>query len=76
MVQGNTFLLEYGLCVLQALVDIKKKGLCGSALINNRRYWLRYTNGEKVKLNLTKNDVGYIYALCNELENVLFVPLL
>ena len=51
-------------------MDIKKKGIYGSALFKKRRYWLSYTEVEKIKLNFANEDVEYIDALNNEIENV------
>ena len=34
---GNIVVLDYGLCVLQGLLDITKKSVFGKALIEKRR---------------------------------------
>ena len=69
-VTGKIVVLGSGLCSLQGLVEIKKKGIYGSALFKKKRYWSRYTNGDNIKLNFANKDVRYIDALWNELENM------
>ena len=44
---GKIVVLGYGFCVIRVLVNMKKKGVYGDYLINNRLYWHCYINGLK-----------------------------
>ena len=45
---GKVFVLDSGFCVLQALVELKKKGLFAAALIKKCRYWPKYVPGGEI----------------------------
>ena len=67
---GKILVLDSGSCVLQGLVDIKKKGIYGATIGKKRRYFPRYINGEKIKPHFTDKAMGAVDALHDELENV------
>ena len=71
--KGNIFVLDSVFCVLQGLVKIKKKGVYGAAIIKKRQCWTKNINGNNIMSHFTKKDVGDIYALCSDLENVPFM---
>ena len=56
--KGKIVVLYYGLYVLQGLVDIRKKGVYGSVIINKSIYWPHYIDGEKSRLTLPKRVLG------------------
>ena len=45
---GKVLVLDSGFCVLQAIVELKKKGVFAVSLIKKRRYWLKYINGDAI----------------------------
>ena len=53
-------------------MNIKNKVLCGSALVNKRRYCLRYIYGKNIKTCFTDKGVGSVDALCGDLESFHF----
>ena len=55
---GNIDVSDSGFCVLQILVDIKKKGVYGAALIKKMWYWPRYIDGEKSRINSQTRVLG------------------
>jgi hypothetical protein len=42
---GKVVILDSGFCVLQALINLKKRGLYAGAVIKKRRYWPSYIQG-------------------------------
>ena len=44
---GFMVILNLGFCVLNAIVELRKKGVFASALIKKRCYWPKYIPGEK-----------------------------
>ena len=51
---GKVFLLDSGFCVLQAIVELKKKGLFAAALIKKRRYLPKHVPGDEIIQHLQK----------------------
>ena len=66
---GTIVVLFYSLCVLQGLVDIKKKELYGDTIIDKIRYWTRYIDGNNIKAHFTNKSVGAMDVLCEEIYN-------
>jgi hypothetical protein len=42
---GKVVILDSGFCVLQAIINLKKRGLYAGAVIKKRRYWPSYIQG-------------------------------
>jgi len=62
--------LDSGFCVLQGLIELRKKGVFAAALIKKRRYWPKYVNGRAIKAYFERKDVGYCNAKRGSLDNV------
>ena len=45
---GKAVITDSGFCVLKGISGIRKRGVYGSALIKNRRYWTRGVYGDAV----------------------------
>ncbi len=46
---GKVVVLNSGFCDEKALIQLAKKGVFGSALIKERRYWPKDVNGDMIK---------------------------
>jgi hypothetical protein len=53
---GRYVVLNFGFCVLKALVELKKVGMFACAVIKKRRYWPAFVPGEAI--NREFNDLG------------------
>ena len=45
---GKNVVLDSGFCVLQGLIELKKKGVYAHALIKKRQYWPKHVPGDNV----------------------------
>ena len=68
-VTGNIVVLYYGFCVLQRLMDIKKKGVYRTDIINKRPYWTCYIYDKKINVTFIDKDVDAVDVLHGEIEN-------
>ena len=64
---GKVVILDSGFCVLQAIIELKKKGVFASAMIKKRRYWPKNIAGEEIKQHMSTKAVG----TCERLPGVL-----
>jgi len=69
---GRVVVLDSGFCVLLALIEIKKKGLFGAAVIKKRGYWPKHVDGEAINRKLSAEPVGTQTALPGVLSGVRF----
>ena len=69
---GKVFVLDNGFCVLQAIVEIKKRGLFAVALIKKRRYWPKYVPCNEIIAHFNNKDVGDINAIKGTMDGVPF----
>ena len=69
---GKVFVLDSGFCVLQAIVELKKKGVFAAALIKKRRYWPKHVPGDEIIQHFAEKEVGDVDALKGELDGVPF----
>ena len=69
---GKIVVLDSGFCVLQALIELKKKGVYASALVKKRRYWPKYVKGDEIKLSMKDDAIGVTKRLPGELDGVKF----
>ena len=69
---GKVFVLDSGLCVLQALVELKKKGLFVVALIKKCRYWPKYVPGDEIIAHFDNKNEGDIDAIKGTMDGVPF----
>ena len=68
----RVFVLDSGFCVLQAIVELRKKGLFAAALIKKRRYWPKYIPGDSILAHFTEKGIGESDALQGMLDDVKF----
>ena len=67
------FLGNYGYCpVLQAIVELKKRGVFAHALIKKRRYWPKHVPGEQIIQHFADKAIGSADAIKGELDEVPF----
>jgi hypothetical protein len=69
---GRLVILDSGFCVLQALVELKKRGVFASAVIKKRRYWPKHIKGDEIKKHFEDKEIGEADALPGILDNVPF----
>ena len=69
---GRVFVLDSGFCVLQAIVELRKKGLFAAALIKKRRYWPKYIPGDSILAHFAEKGIGESDALQGMLDDVKF----
>ena len=55
---GKVFVLDSGLCVLDALVQLKQCGVFAHALIKKRHYWPKYIPGDSIIQDFADKEVG------------------
>ena len=69
---GKLVVLNSGFCVLQGIVELKKKGVYTHALINKRRYWPKHVPGDDIIAHFVEKKVGETDAICGELDSIPF----
>jgi hypothetical protein len=69
---GKIVVLDSGFCVLQGIVELKKRGVYAAALIKKRRYWPKWIQGDAIDNYFADKDVGEVDALPGVLDNVPF----
>ena len=69
---GKLVVLDSGFCVLQGLVELKKKGVYAHALIKKRRYWPRHIPGDDIIIHFANKEVGDVNAIHGELDDIPF----
>ena len=69
---GKVFVLDSGFCVLQAVVELMKKGLFAAALIKKCRYWPKYVPGDEIIACFDNKNVGAINAIRGTMDGVPF----
>jgi Transposase IS4 len=69
---AKVVVLDSGFCVLQALVELKKRGVYAAALIKKRRYWPKWIPGDDIINYFVNKEVGAVDALPGKLNNIPF----
>ena len=67
---GKIVVLDSGFCVLQGLIELRKRGGFGHAVIKKRRYWPKYIKGDKINEAFANKDVGYTDVMVGKLDGV------
>ena len=52
---GKSVVLDIGVCVLKGLLEEKKRGVYGSALIKKSHYWPRRVHRDDIKIYFRSN---------------------
>ena len=68
----KVIIMDSGFFVLESLLEIKKKGVYGSAQIKKRHYWPKDVPGEFIKMSFADKDVGYVNALPGIMSGIPF----
>jgi hypothetical protein len=55
--------MDSGFCILEALIELRKKGVFSTALIKKCRYWPKYIDGDKIDLHFADKEVGNVDTL-------------
>jgi Transposase IS4 len=55
---GKVVVLDSGCFVLQALIELRKKGVFATAIVLKRRYWPKHIDGDGIKTHFEDNLVG------------------
>ena len=66
---GKLVILDSGFCVLQAIIELQKRGVYSSALIKKRRYWPKYIDGDAVRQHFDAKEVGSTDSWPGKLDN-------
>ena len=69
---GKLVVLDSGFCVLQGLVELKKKGVYAHALVKKRRYWPKHVLGDDIIVHFMEKKVGETDAIHGELDSIPF----
>ena len=71
-VSGRVFVLDSSFCVLQAIVELQKKGLFAVALIKKHCCWPKYIPGDNVVSHFAEKGISESDALQGMIDNVKF----
>jgi Transposase IS4 len=69
---GKVVVLDSGFCVLQGIIELRKKGVFAAALVKKRRYWPKYVKGELVKEHFENLQVGDVDAWSGIMDDIPF----
>lgn len=60
---GKVVILDSGFCVLEALIELRKRGVFSSAVVKKRRYWPKWVPGEAIKEKMADTQIGDVDSL-------------
>jgi Transposase IS4 len=69
---GKVVVLDSGFCVLQGLIELRKKGVFAAAIVKKRRYWPKHIDGDGIKTHFEGKAVGETDAIAGTLGGVPF----
>ena len=69
---SKAVILDSGFCVLQGIIELRKKGVFAAALIKKRRYWPKHVRGDEIASHFDDKEVGTCDALQGTLDYVPF----
>ena len=69
---SKTVILDSGFCVLQGIVELRKRGVFAAALIKKRRYWPKHIRGDEIIAHFKDKEVGSVDAWPGTLDGVSF----
>jgi Transposase IS4 len=69
---GKVVVLYSGLCVLQGLIELRKKGVFAAAIVKKRRYWPKHIDGDGIKTHFEGKEVGDTYTIAGTQGGVPF----
>jgi hypothetical protein len=69
---AKVVVLDSGFCMLQGILELKKRGVFAAALIKKRRYWPKWIMGDDIIKHFEDKEVGDVDAWEGTLDNVPF----
>ena len=69
---GKVVILDSGFCVLQGIIELRKKGVFAGALIKKRKYWPKYIDGDAIDKHFVDKEVGETDSRAGVLDGVPF----
>ena len=57
---AKVVIMDSGFYVTKALVELRKKGVLGAALVQKRRYWTANIKGDKIDAHFSPKEVGNV----------------
>ena len=70
--EGKIVILDSGFCVLKGIIELRKKGVFGAALIKKRRYWPKFVKGDDNIKQFEDKEIGYSDSLPGKMDGVSF----
>lgn len=70
--KGFAVVLDSGFCVLKGIVELRKVGVFGAALIKKRRYWPKHIDGDAIQRHFADKDVGDADVWRGKLDGIPF----
>ena len=70
--QLKVVVLDSGFCVLQGIIELRKRGVFAAAVIKKRRYWPKHIKGDEIKNKMEKEPVGTQGRLPGKLDGMDF----
>ena len=58
--KGDVLVLDSGFCVLQALIEIRKRGVFAASVIKKRRFWPKYILGDAINDHFADRNVSEV----------------
>jgi hypothetical protein len=68
--RGFVVILDSGFCVLQGIIELRKKGVFAAAVIKKRKYWPKHVPGDAIDEKMEPTEVGDCNSLPGILEGV------
>ena len=69
---GKVVVMDSGFCVLDALLELKIRGVYGSAVIKKRKYWPKGIKGDEIIEHMHDRSLGDVDALYGTKDNKSF----
>ena len=69
---GFMVIIDLGFCVLEAIIELCKKGVFASALIKKRQYWQKYFRGKEIKEHFAEKEIGATNSWAGKMDDVPF----
>ena len=68
--RGFVVILDSGFCVLQGIIELRKRGVFAAAVIKKRKYWPKHVPGDAMDARMVAKEVGECDSLPGTLDGV------
>jgi hypothetical protein len=68
--RGFVVILDSGFCVLQGIIELRKKGVFAAAVIKKRKYWPKHVPGDAIDEQMAAKEVGDCDSLPGTLDGI------